>query len=137
MLKRDGWLPVPIFTSLDTSGSMGEMAKKGIKVPRIVICQKWAEYEKGWGDRPDGYSLHLTEEDRKAYIDGYWARMPNEAPAEYSSPDGTPYACEVDEATYEKVRASKNGIRFYDRNLPGSGGADGLVPLRGGGFGKK
>ena len=94
-----------------------------------VICQKWEESERGWGTRPDGYSLHLTDEDRKAYIQGYWAGMPDSTPDEYSRPDGTPYRCEVDRETFEKVKASKHGVRFHD-SPPGSGGTDGWVPVR-------
>lgn len=26
-----------------------------------VICQKWEESERGWGTRPNGYSLHLAD----------------------------------------------------------------------------
>lgn len=91
-----------------------------------VIVQKWEESERGWGCRPDGYSLHITEDDRKAYIKDYWDGMPEgEAPYEYSRPDGSPYLADVDVATYEKVKRSKNGIRSFDRNYPGSGGTDG------------
>jgi len=96
-----------------------------------VICQKWEESERGWGTRPDGYSLHLTDEDRQAYIKGYWAGMPEEVPDEYSRPDGTPYHCRVDEETFKEVEASKNGIRRFRGPLPGSGGTDGWVPVKG------
>jgi hypothetical protein len=91
-----------------------------------VIVQKWEESERGWGTRPDGYSLHLTEEDRVLYIKKYWNSMPDKAPAEYSRPDGTPYVASVDEATFAKVKASECGVRGYGRP-PGSGGSDGWV----------
>jgi len=55
-----------------------------------VIRQDWLESERGWGFRPDGYSLHLTEEDRKSYIKAYWDRMPDQVPDEYSRPSGDP-----------------------------------------------
>lgn len=104
-----------------------------------VLCQKWMESERGWGTRPDGYSLHCTDEDRKAYIKEYWARMPeartpDEIPEEYSKPDGTPYWCEVDEETFQKIKASKNGIRSFE-TPPGFGGIDGWIPLGKGGSG--
>ena len=33
-----------------------------------VLCQKWEESERGWGTRPDGYSLHKSDADREQYI---------------------------------------------------------------------
>jgi hypothetical protein len=38
-----------------------------------VVMQRWYESERGWGQRPDGCSLHLTEQDRAAYCKKYWA----------------------------------------------------------------
>ncbi len=95
---------------------------------REVICQKWEESEEGWGTRPDGYSLHLTDADMIQFIKEYWAKMPDEAPKEYSRPAGTPYRCEVDDQTFEEVKKSKNGVRSFGR-YPGSGGTDGWVPI--------
>jgi len=47
------------------------------------------EYERGWGRRPDGYSLHRTMAEAKAYIadlTAIWAgRGPHEFPS-YSGP---------------------------------------------------
>ncbi len=75
-----------------------------------VICQKWEESEAGWGTRPDGYTLHLSDADCKKFIKAYWARMPKAVPDEYSRPDGTPYECEVDEKTFKEVEvATKEG----------------------------
>lgn len=95
-----------------------------------VVVQKWEESEAGWGQRPDGCSLHLSEEDRAAYVKAYWDRMPSSAPSEYSRPDGTPYLWDADEETYEQVKASKNGVRRYDLKRPGSGGTDGWVAYK-------
>lgn len=94
----------------------------------VVICQKWEESERGWGTRPDGYSLHLNDSDRRGFIEEYWASMPNSAPDEYSRPDGTPYEAEVEAAVYEEVEASKNGIRRLG-NPPGHGGVDGWISM--------
>jgi hypothetical protein len=99
-----------------------------------VLCQKWLESERGWGTRPDGYSLHVNEEDCKTFVKEYWDNMPDEVPEEYSKPDGTPYWCEVDEKTYEMVKKSKNGILRFE-TPPGSGGTDGWIPLGKGGSG--
>ena len=77
-----------------------------------VMVQLWEESERGWGTRPDGYSLHLTEEARKSYIEDYWASMPDEVPDEYSRPCGSPYVASVNEKTFIKVSANKNGIKL-------------------------
>jgi hypothetical protein len=98
-----------------------------------LICQKWEESERGWGTRPDGYSLHLTNHDRVCYIQDYWSEMPDTAPEEYSRPDGTPYVVSVDQTTYEQV-VSSGGSRRYCETAP-SGGCDGWMPLRNGGCG--
>jgi hypothetical protein len=73
----------------------------------------WEESDEGWV-RPDGFSLHLTEQDRIAYIKDYWAPMPDKVPAEYSRPVlGSERLMDLPEAVYNLVRASKNGIRHY------------------------
>ena len=86
----------------------------------MAVVQKWEESERGWGRRPDGYSVHPDEAARQRYIAAYWARQPKETPDEYSRPSGTPYEAEVD-ADFE----GKDGLRFWQDNYPGSGGRDG------------
>ena len=85
-----------------------------------VICQGWEESERGWGQRPDGYSLHLTEEDRASYIKAYWDSMPDKAPAEYERPCGSPYKCSVDAKVYAHLQACENGLRSFGPNPPGA-----------------
>lgn len=85
------------------------MAKK--IAGRVVICQKWEESESGWGTRPDGYSLHLTELNRISFCKEYWTKMPKDyVPDCYSREDGVPYECRVDEKTFKEIKRSKNGI---------------------------
>lgn len=78
-----------------------------------VVRQDWLESERGWGVRPDGYSLHRTKTDLEAFVRDYWSRMPDEVPDEYSRPCGDPYLVDVDESTYTQVLGSKHGIRRY------------------------
>lgn len=94
-----------------------------------VIVQKWEESERGWGTRPDGYSLHLTDADRVEFINEYWKGMPSEIPDEYSRPSGTPYTATVTDEVYNEVKESENGIH-ESGTPPGTGGVDGWVPLR-------
>ena len=79
-----------------------------------IICQDWLESERGWGTRPDGYSLHLTLGDRDNYVKNYWDKMPDSVPDEYSRPEGNPYKKEVDMVTYNEIKESNYGIRVFD-----------------------
>lgn len=55
---------------------------------KIVYKINWEESERGWGIRPDGFSLHLSKEDSKKYVKDYWDRQPDGVPDEYSRPSG-------------------------------------------------
>jgi hypothetical protein len=83
-----------------------------IKVGRkySVIKQKWMEFERGWGARPDGYTLHITSEDKDTFVKDYQSGMPNSAPDEYSQPMGSATIVNVDEQIYQKIKESKHGI---------------------------
>ena len=88
-----------------------------------VIVQKWEESERGWGVRPDGYSLHLTEADRKAFVQAHWDALPAEAPYAYTRPSGAPYDAQVDAATFTALQAAgAAGLRVWQGPLPGDGG---------------
>lgn len=84
---------------------------------KFVYCLLWEESERGWGVRPDGASLHLSTEDSAQFVKAYWAQQPDEVPDEYSRPSGKPKLIEVDDETYEKIEASKNGIRIWQSDL--------------------
>jgi hypothetical protein len=62
----------------------------------------WTEYERGWGNRPDGTTLHRTMEVAKSYIENHWSNQPNKAPDEYSSP-GTPRIVQISDFLYERL----------------------------------
>jgi hypothetical protein len=89
---------------------------KGNDVTTRVWCQQWEETEKDWGPRPDGYSLHLTQADRTAFVGAYWDGMPDEQPDEFSRPLGTPYKIDADDETVAKLQAAakEHGIRDYN-----------------------
>lgn len=60
----------------------------------------WTEYERDWGMRPDGSTLHKDKATAEQYIKDYWDRMPDrgpngEVPDEYSAP-GEPHPVTVD-----------------------------------------
>lgn len=82
-----------------------------------LLVQLWEESELNWGVRPDGYSLHVSEPNRRAFIAAYWETMPDNPPREYSRPSKRePYWVEIeDETVCGLVRGSRFGERFYDR----------------------
>lgn len=89
---------------------------------QLILVQRWTETESGWGQRPDGYSLHLNETDRQKYLKADQATKTGPVPAEYSFADGEPYlavatADQVAALTDPKAKAA-GGIRSYDRSLP-------------------
>lgn len=78
-----------------------------------VLRQNWLESERGWGTRPDGYSLHMNKVHRDQFVEDFNATLPDEVPDEYSRPDGKPFVTTVDEATFAEVKKSKNGVRKF------------------------
>jgi hypothetical protein len=86
-----------------------------------VVYQPWLESERGWGQRPDGYSIHLTLGDCRRFIEEYWRTMPSGIPDEYSAPAGSPQERYVDESIYLKLQRArtrgKYGLRFYTGRL--------------------
>jgi hypothetical protein len=99
-----------LLAALDKDPELrAEVAKGLTQTPRLVFCQDWEESERGWGVRPDGHTLHLTREDRDAYVKGYNAAHNNEptVPYEYTRTSGDPRLVEVDEETYQKLVAHR------------------------------
>lgn len=75
-----------------------------------VLAQQWIESERGWGVRPDGYSLHIDDDCRRAFIKKYWDGMPNATPAVFSAPYGDPELIPVTEEVYNTVAESPKGV---------------------------
>lgn len=102
-----------------------------------VLIQKWEESERGWGTRPDGYSIHPSEEARSSYVKAYNDALPAEAPDEYERPSGAPYWVEMDVTPFiDGVVVKELGtcIRVYRHHsnyggYPGHGGTDGWMNI--------
>jgi len=87
----------------------------------------WTESERGWGQRPDGASLHLTQEDSVAYVEAYWEqeKVRNAAaggggvPDEYERPDGEGKRVLISTALLKVIQESKTGkgIRVSNHTL--------------------
>ncbi len=89
------------------------------KKRHTIVCQRWLESERGRGCRPDGASLHLTEEDRKEFCAAHWEsereRTTDEgnAPDVYEREDGQATQMNVDDHTYERITSTKHGLRLW------------------------
>lgn len=77
-------------------------------MPRIY-CQDWEESERGWGVRPDGFTLHLTLEDHAGYVKGFYEACNNqdEAPDDYTRASGSVRRVKVSAVTQEAVVRQK------------------------------
>lgn len=76
----------------------------------------WTEFERGWGCRPDGWSLHKSEEDVSKYLENYRKSLPKSAPDEYSTSDSEKgKLIIVSESLYRKVHQS-GSMRMWQNN---------------------
>lgn len=81
----------------------------------IVLYQAWEESERGWGVRPDGYSLHIDKSHRDKFVEALLKRQSDyfkerglkdgEAPAEYTRVSGDPAPVNVTRAIYRQIVA--------------------------------
>lgn len=78
-----------------------------------VVCVSWEESERGWGERPDGCSLHLTRDDYQTFLKQYWDSMPGGVPDEYSRPAGEPVTAHVSRDLYKRIQESGKGLRLW------------------------
>lgn len=70
-----------------------------------VWIQNWEESERGWGTRPDGFTVHVSKAQLEAYVHWYNKTFNNlsEAPDEYTRASGSPIEIEVSKALYDKI----------------------------------
>jgi hypothetical protein len=103
--------------------------KKRPKATHTVIGQNWEESEAGWGTRPDGFTLHLTLEDHKQYVDSYWKRQKafyderigeGITPSEYTRTSGNPKPIIVNDETYQAMVKFKDKLGMWGlgRSMP-------------------
>lgn len=83
----------------------------------LAYLVTWTESERGWGQRPDGHSLHLSPADYAAYYEEYRKKLPAEAPNEYSYPEPGILAVEVPDELYDKLRQGKGSLRYWNGAL--------------------
>src|SRR5690349_7777821 len=75
-------------------------------VLRPALMQAWTEFERGFGQRDDGHTLHLSEDDRKNYIAGYNAtyNTASSAPDDYTIATGAPKTVAITEEAYAELQ---------------------------------
>ena len=77
-----------------------------------IFVVDWYEFEKNWGSRPNGYSLHTTKEICNHYMH---ERVMNFS--DYHSDDPTePYHIAVSKALYDSIEAN-GGTLVTDRKI--------------------
>ncbi|HYX21792.1 MAG TPA: hypothetical protein VFA98_13180 [Thermoanaerobaculia bacterium] len=79
----------------------------------LILHQAWEESERGWGVRPDGYSLHIDKAHRDKFVDDLLKRQSDyfkgrglkdgDAPDEYTRISGDPRPVSVTRAVYEQL----------------------------------
>lgn len=80
----------------------------------LVIADRWTEYERGWGQRRDGVSIHRTFEDYNAFVADYWKKnLKSYVPDEYSREDGQARAIYVEAAIAKRI-GKENGAWLTD-----------------------
>ncbi len=72
---------------------------------------RWTEYERGWGQRPDGVSYHKSKEDAEKYVNDYDKKYNNEA----SAPDiytkgGKPKLVEISKEIHNDLFKNKKEV---------------------------
>ena len=74
---------------------------------------EWEESERGWGCRPDGCSIHNSQEEALRYINEYNSRLPKDhVPDEYSRPCGDPVGIRIPNELHEELQ-KKQSIRYW------------------------
>jgi len=82
-----------------------------------AILVEWTESERGWGQRPDGYSVHLNQQAAVDYIQSYQDKLPVTVPNVYTRPDDKHnwQTIKVSDELYAKIVSSDNkSVRLWN-----------------------
>ena len=74
---------------------------------KVAIIEGVTEYERGWGNRPDGHLLYLTKEDREIYLKWFHKDDTVSAPDDYSKENGNPKVIQVSDSLYNELNDRK------------------------------
>lgn len=78
-----------------------------------AVFVSWTEYERGWGCRPDGCSVHVSMEEWKHYYEEYKKRLPKDVPDEYSAP-GKPQLITITDQEIVSDLLEKKSRRYWN-----------------------
>ena len=71
----------------------------------LFVCQFWEESERGWGVRPDGFSLHLSMADHAAYVKEHNDALPKGyVPDEYTRVSGSAHPIDLPAGVVRKIK---------------------------------
>lgn len=101
IVKRAADAEARAATTTGHSPSCDDEAEDAQTFP--VVCQAWLESERGWGSRPDGYTVHLSMADHREWIKRHDANLPTQVPDEYSRPSGEPFLHEVSSEIHNEL----------------------------------
>ncbi len=82
-----------------------------------VVRQEWIESEAGWGQKHDGFTIHLNNEDKDNFIKEYWDEEKKnnpsgETPSIYVRPEWNSDLIDVEEEVYKKLKKARKEGKF-------------------------
>lgn len=77
------------------------------------VLIEWTEYERGWGQRPDGYSIYLDTVSAQKHIDSFYSKRigSTTVPDEYTNPTDVNYVIVNDDGLREMMRLANEESR--------------------------
>lgn len=82
----------------------------------LVYCIQFTEYERGWGNRPDGWTLHKDLQSAQDYARDYNAKHNNKqtVPDAYTVPS-EPYPVLLTDADYQHIFCIEVVVAFWGK----------------------
>lgn len=79
---------------------------------KTVYIQNWEESERGWGTRPDGFTIHTSLKQLNEYITWYNKTFNNLSfvPDEYTRICGDPVKVEVSDELFERIEKATEKV---------------------------
>lgn len=78
-----------------------------------IVVRRWVSL--GRSVASDGASLHVTDNQRIEFEDEHLTLLANGRGDRSAPSDSAPFVVLVDDALYNRVRATKNGVRIFKR----------------------
>ncbi len=74
---------------------------------KTVYIQNWEESERGWGVRPNHFTVHISLKQLNDYVAWYNKTNNNldEVPDEYIRTSGSPIQCQAEDSLYDRIKS--------------------------------